>query len=452
MFSQTHNNLFSQFTAYMQKVFFLPDLITEIQGKRKGKQKYDELVLTSFLVSFFCGATSLNAISKEFKNNNYGQTLSRSVLEDFLKIEQLPYQLRKYIKAMIKKMKKGKMINLDNVMGKVIASVDGIEIFRTTYTPTAFYNAIQTGKICKFCQIVVHRDKKTGEITSYETYHRLVIICLITNRGPMPFQWAFQESNGYKRYAKWLTSESMKKNVPHNEIDGGKVKQEGELTVLHSLLDELYDEFDGRLPFDVLIGDGLYDKAPVIDKVEKYGASLIAVHKNKSRTLHEQAKEDFTTCNPFFVWREDQKSYEGWYKTYEDPNREESKKVRIVRVIREQNGKEPVDNYFYCSNERWIRPRFVEWCRHYRWKEENGFNAWRVTKVWERRTVCGEHETFCMNPAGNDPAQLGLTSDWKRVLGSSKVTLLSSVDSECIDDAIELRNESKNVGAWSVHA
>jgi len=62
---------------------------------------------------------------------------------------------------MIKKMKKGKMINLDNVMGKVIASVDGIEIFRTTYTPTAFYSAIQKGKICKFCQIVAHKDKKT---------------------------------------------------------------------------------------------------------------------------------------------------------------------------------------------------------------------------------------------------------------------------------------------------
>ena len=172
-------------------------------------------------------------------------------------------------------------------------------------------------------------------ITFYETYHRLVIICLITNRGPMPFQCAFQESDGYKKYGKWLKSGSIENNLLHNEIDGEKIKQKGELTVLHYLLDELYDEFGGRLPYDVLIGDGLYDKAPVIDKVEKYGASLIAVHKNKSRILHEQAKEDFTTCKPFFVWTEDQKNYQSWHKTYEDPNREESKKVRIVRVIRE---------------------------------------------------------------------------------------------------------------------
>jgi hypothetical protein len=29
----------------------------------------------------------------------------------------------------------------------------------------------------------------------------------------------------------------------------------------------------------------------------------------------------------------------------------------------------------------WITPRLAEWCRHYRWKEENGFNAW--TNDWK---------------------------------------------------------------------
>ncbi len=39
-----------------------------------------------------------------------------------------------------------------------------------------------------------------------------------------------------------------------------------------------------------------------------------------------------------------------------------------------------MDNYFYCSNRSFITPRFVESCRFYRWKEENGFNAW--TNKW----------------------------------------------------------------------
>jgi len=35
-----------------KKIIFLSALITEIQGKRKGKQTYDELVLTTFLIIF----------------------------------------------------------------------------------------------------------------------------------------------------------------------------------------------------------------------------------------------------------------------------------------------------------------------------------------------------------------------------------------------------------------
>jgi len=53
--------------------------------------------------------------------------------------------------------------------------------------------------------------------------------------------------------------------------------------------------------------------------------------------------------------------------------------VKIVRVVRRE-GSESVDNYFYCSNRSWITPYFVEWCRYYRWKLENGFNAW--TNKW----------------------------------------------------------------------
>ena len=75
------------------------------------------------------------------------------------------------------------------------------------------------------------------------------------------------------------------------------------------------------------------------------------------------------------------RQFEGWTKVFIDQHLQRSdKSVKIIRVVRRHKDGTVVDNYFYCSNKIWITPRLVEWCRHYRWREENGFNSW--TNEW----------------------------------------------------------------------
>jgi hypothetical protein len=309
---------------------------------------------------------------------------ARSVLEDFLKIDDLPRKNRRYVASLIKKMKRGKMINLRHVKGKIIACVDGVETHRRSYSLEEFNKKILAGLIDKHCQIAVHRDSKTDEVKFIEVYHRLVVITIITDRGPMPLAWIYQESEAGKQFEDWLKSGGKSEDMPRTDPEKNaaeKLKQEGELTALKKLLKDLKEENSQYLPFDVLIGDGLYDKSSILTEVERLGIALVAVHKDERRNLHQQAEEDFTTQKPMISWSENGRGFEGWQKIYEDNNiNRGNKKVKIVRVIRTA-GSASVDNYFYCSNLNFITPRFVEWCRHYRWKEENGFNAW--TNQWK---------------------------------------------------------------------
>jgi hypothetical protein len=209
----------------------------------------------------------------------------------------------------------------------------------------------------------------------------VVVICLISERGPIPLAWRYQQSGAGAKYAAWLASGAADKLHPADEVSAERAKQEGELTVLRILLSEIHSLFSGKMPFDILMGDGLYDKATVLEQVERYGVALVAVHKDERRSLRKEAEEDFSTRKPDAEWEEIQRSFEGWSGIYLDENlSRDDQQVKIVRVKRRNTDGQIVDNYFYCSNRSWISPRVVEWCRHYRWQEENGFNAW--TNLW----------------------------------------------------------------------
>lgn len=350
--------------------------MSQFDQKRKYKQIADAPVLLSLLFGLASGLDSMNSLSQGMPRK-----FSRSVLDDFLALDGLPRQLRKYLKSLIRKMRRGKMINLEHVRGKIVASVDGVETSRVRYLPEDFFKKVSSGLIGNHCQVAVHRNKNTGEIEAFEVYHRLVVICIITDRGPMPLAWEFQQSDAGLCFLNWLKAGKELDSMPCSQDDSvEKMKQEGELTTLKTLLDRLKNDYPNRAPFDVLIGDGLYDKSTILELVEEFGATLVAVHKDKRRSLYQMAEDDFSSQRPASEWSENKKSYEAWAKVYEDNNINRlDKKVKIVRIIR-RLGCESVENYFYCSDRSFITPRFVEWCRHYRWKEENGFNAW--TNNW----------------------------------------------------------------------
>ncbi len=365
---------FSGLIRYTQKVFGLGALISEFDQRRPYKQVNDAKVMFGITSGLGDGLTSLNELSAH-------TGVSRSVLEDFLKLEGLGSRLRKFVKAMIKRMKRGKMINLENVGGKSLAAVDGVETFRKRFTEEQFQNAILSGAIDRHCQVSVHHDPKTHDIIAYETYRRIVIICLISERGPFPVAWAYQQSDAYLVFKKWILNGCKREDHPSVEGSVEKRKQEGELTVFKALLTELKDANSNKLPFDIVVGDGLYDKAPIIEAVESFGAVLITVQKDERRSLRQEAQDEFTTRPPDKLWNEMKREFEGWSEVFIDQHiKKADKNIKIVRVVRRHGDGTVVDNYFYCSNKSWITPKLVEWCRHYRWREENGFNSW--TNEW----------------------------------------------------------------------
>ena len=370
---QNHNK-FSGLFRYQQKVFGLTSLMQEFDQVREGKQINDVDAMFGIMGGLASGKNSLSGLARH-------AGLSRSVLENFLCLDGLPSRLRKFIKSMIKRMKRGKMINLQQVKGKNLAAIDGVETMRRHYTPAQFYDLVRRELIDLFCQVAVHRDAKTKEIVSFDVYHRIVVICMITERGPIPVAWRYQQSDAGDKYSSWLASGANPGSHPADGLAEDKAKQQGELTVLGQLLPEIHEGFGGKMPFDILMGDGLYDKATVLAQSERYGIALIAVQKDERRNLRKDADEDFSTKKPDTTWEERGRSFEGWSGIYIDKHlARHDQQVKIVRVKRRNEDGAIVDNYFYCSNHSWISPRLVEWCRHYRWREENGFNAW--TNLW----------------------------------------------------------------------
>ena len=242
-------NQYSQAMTYFKKTFGLGELIADFDCVRSCKQVNDADVLLGMLSGLMSGRRSLADLAESIGR-------SRSVLEDLLKLEGLARRLRRYITAMIRKMRRGKMIALPNLRGKLLGSVDGVETHRRMFSPADFYDAVRRGLVGPHCQVSVHRNKKTGEIERYEVYHRLVVVCLITDRGPMPFAWDYQRSELGAAYAKWLDAGADPEKHPASDSSKDKAKQEGELTVLKQLLVQMKRDFNGRLPFDILVGDG----------------------------------------------------------------------------------------------------------------------------------------------------------------------------------------------------
>ena len=214
-------NKFTGLFRYQQKVFGLPSLIQEFDQVRCGKQTNDAGVMFGIMGGLASGKDSLSGLARH-------AGVSRSVLEDFLCLEGLPSRLRKFVKAMIKRMKRGKMIDLQQVKGKNLAAIDGVETMRRRYTPAQFYDLVQRGLVDLFCQVAVHRDAKTKEITSFDVYHRIVVICMITERGPIPLAWRYQQSDAGDKYASWLTAGANPDSHPADGLAEDKAKQQGE--------------------------------------------------------------------------------------------------------------------------------------------------------------------------------------------------------------------------------
>jgi hypothetical protein len=365
---------------YSRKCFGFNEFLANFSGTAKFKQIATSLIVLKVISGLSIGFNSLNEFAKGCKG-----FISRHTIVNRLSDPNISRHTRRFIMAMLKKMLRAKMLNLTGVKNKIIACVDGCEVYRKKYSLEEFIKLARTGYFDIHCQVAVHykKDNANNDIDYIEIYHRIVVITIISDRGAIPISWGYQLSDAGEKWHKWAIAGADLTKIPTIEsaTEHDKVKQQGELTILKELLTNLVTDY-GKLPFNVLVGDGLYDKATILELCERHHVDLVSVMKSDRRNLKQEAKEDFTTTPPSKTWKTNKTEYFGWEKSYLDKNlTTKNKKVKVIRVIRETIKEISVDNYFYCSDKSYITPRFVEECRYNRWKEENAFNAW--TNKWK---------------------------------------------------------------------
>ena len=368
---------FNDFLQYSKKVFHFNDFLSLFNAKRKYKHFYDSDILLSLISGLVTGLHSLNGFAESGEAE-----YSRPCLIGFLEQAGLANIFRSYIVSLVKKMKKNKCIILSGMQNKIIATVDGVEVYRNNYSLAEFIDIVDRDLLDKHSQIAFHYDKVTGKKQSVDVYVRMVIVTIITDRGVIPIAWQYQFSENASQFKAWAASGKIPENMPTTSKESSeKLKQSGELSTLKILMRRIKNDFK-HIPFDVLVGDGLYDKSSILELCNQYNIALVSVLKDPRRELRQGAEDDFSTSLPTSIWNQDKLEFTAWQKVDEDKNVADKKhnKVRIFKIIRKSEDV-TIENYFYCSNMSFIKPRFVEKCRYHRWEEENAFNSW--TNIWK---------------------------------------------------------------------
>ncbi len=383
--------------AYAVKVFGVDRLLEKFESRRKEKHASFDVLIAGVFKAIASGRQSMSELASSIIHPMTGKKVTRKRIEALFSDEEFAGDIYENATSVVTTMKRANMLDYDGAYGETVACVDGVETCRQHYSVSEFENAVARDIVCPLCNVAVKRDSKTKEVIGYETYHRLVLISALSTRGSIPLAWEFQTSDFGKRYRDWLVRRSkvmgriakqdtstqerildfLNRRKPDTAAKSfERAKQEGELTVLNTLLKRL--QRSGRLPFDYIVGDGLYSKAGVGELVEAGGACLVAVMKEEARVVRKEADEDFQTRNPDLEWKDNKgRDCKGWLGEYADKNRKgKDKGICIVRVIRQQKEAKPIDNYFYCSRNRRLSPLVVETLRAGRWSIEDSFNCW----------------------------------------------------------------------------
>lgn len=386
--------------AYAVRVFGFDALLAKFQDRHKQKHGSFDVIIAGLFHGIASGRKSLQELAGSVIHPMTKKPVTRKRIEAVLNNREFADKVYEIATSVVATMKRGNMLEYEGVYGGTVACVDGVETHRQHYDIDEFESAVSRDMVCPLCNVAVKRNGKTNEIIGYDTYHRLVLISALSTRGTIPLVWEFQTSDFGKRYQSWLKRKAkvmtrmakqsssvqtrmvalLDKRKPDTaERSIERAKQEGELTILTALLKRLGPE---RLPFDYIVGDGLYSKAGVGELVEKGGACLVAVLKEEKRIVRENAREDFFMRPADRTWIDlKNRDCQGWIGEYEDKNRTgENKLIRVVRVVRRDQTGQEFDNYFYCSNNAALSPISVERLRAGRWGIEDSFNCW--TNRW----------------------------------------------------------------------
>ena len=331
-----------------------------ILGKPLKYKSYGPLLVTKMAFSaILCGRKSANSIQRfiEDATQKVGKkhVPCRNTTKDLLGELRVSDWLESKLLNGLDVAKKLRVHKPIKFQGRVVATLDGYE----------FEEVHKNGGRCDYC---LKRVRKEEEFF----YHRVVVLNISTEYGPLPIAARFAEVKDYK--------------IDLESLSDSEFKTTSELGTAKALLIDLAKKCGGKLPFDVLGADALYANAVLMELVENLNSACCFVYKQENRVLHKAATADFQNDNFGFDvnlinWDNDPNNKGRKFTTksgnYIDNNREgTNKNVKIFETVRtEPDGKE-VRGMTITSDAKFINPQLIEAIRFAKWSdtENKSFN------------------------------------------------------------------------------
>jgi hypothetical protein len=360
MKERTHS--LPSFSAWLNKGFALRRHAARMTDARLDPEISPSSVFLALFHAFVFRLPSFQQLDSELSHSYLQQWIGakRPFHDDTLRYSLCGFDLEPLEDMLVdvnRRLKRGKAFDEGRVQGRLVAALDGIEIF------SSFSHR------CESCleRRVARKDQAGRKIEEIQYYHRAVG-CQMLHSVVKPFlgiEW----------------------------VQPG----EGEDTAALRLLRRLPDLYGSRF-FDILLLDALYAQTPVLDLAAQTGWDVVISLKQNSRDLYQSAVRLFAQRPPDAISSEkrDHKTYhvqlwdtEGLPFTADNPV-----PVRVVRSeeVLERNRFRQGQRELHSTDHEWLwittlaKAEFltstIRQLGHRRWKQEN--NGWmELTKYWD---------------------------------------------------------------------
>lgn len=348
---QTQGVALPGFRRYLEKVFAFSALVAQVRDTRRFPRIPTAAVWRAVFALFTFRLPSFHQLEAELRHPALAALVgvSQPFSEDTLRYvcsRLLPASIETLLVRTNQRLKRNKAFAEGQVAGRLIAALDGIELFASR------------SRCCAAClrRTVTLRGQP---VTEY--YHRAVVCQLVGVRPRV---------------------------VLGLEVLG---PGEDEVGAARRLLEKLYRQY--RRFFDVLTLDALYAQAPVLALAARWGWALVITLQQTDRTLWQDAHGLFATRPPDRVVTRERQTLRLWDEAGLPFSLAWPQPVRVVRseeahsvsrrVGRERRTETVAQTWVWVTTlpPGQVRAVTVRDIGHLRWQEENsGFNE--LTQRW----------------------------------------------------------------------
>lgn len=309
-----------KFFNYANSVYQIGEQINSLKRKNLKSKIVPKTCAKMLITGFLCQNRSINEIkettyvSKNFKNIFEPKETQAKThgLRDCI-IDTDYQQYRKINENMINKLKENKFFRTNLLDGLSVVGVDGVEEFETN----------------KNIEGLPERNHKDGRISKY---YKTLGIMSIGEKSQIMIRLEELQAKEGNEITKKIEEENENKRVSESTITE-KIKAEGEITVLKRILPEINKIMGKRC--DVIVGDALFDKAPVMNAIKKEGIEAVARTKDVRRAIYKDAMGLFNSRDADLIYEEVEKQTKTEIKYSKESHKKNKIKKQIERVKRD---------------------------------------------------------------------------------------------------------------------